>query len=226
MSFSDIGNLMCLPFDEIEPGESTEAPAYLIQASAKLLGSEGRNWIPLVVKEIEQDQYLVIGNIFVYAVAAEAGVKEVWCIIADDSEETQTISRALAGEIVPRTNLSIASREEISAALDYLIRQPNSPLKSVNLATAVARIDESPRQYWVTLQPITKLGCRITAGKKLKALEDIFYLTPEPIPDVIRDRSLLESFNTTQLKELAKKNKLQGYSKMNKSKLIDMLIAT
>ncbi|MBE7384360.1 MAG: transcription termination factor rho family protein [Leptolyngbya sp. SIO1E4] len=225
MSFSDVGNLMCLPFDEIEPGEPTEAPEYLIQASANLLGPEGRNWIPLIVREIGQDEYLVIGNSFVYAVAAEAELQEVWCIIADDSEETQAITSALAGEMVPKTNLSTATREEISAALDYLINQPTSPLKGVNLATAVNRIDEAPRQYWESLQPITKLGCRITAGKKLKALEGLFYLTPKPIPEVISDRSLLESFNTKQLKDLAKKRKMRGYSKMTKSKLIDMLIA-
>ncbi|MEO1127058.1 MAG: transcription termination factor rho family protein, partial [Cyanobacteria bacterium J06639_16] len=215
MSFSDVGNLMCLPFDEIEPGEPTDAPEYLIQASAKLLGPEGRNWIPLIVKETGQDEYLVVGNSFIYAVADEAGLKEVWCIIADDSEETQSIARALAGEMVPKTNLSKASRDEISSALDYLINQPSSPLKGVSLVTATTRIDEAPRQYWDSLKPITKLGCKITAGKKLKALEQIFYLTPEPMPEVIRDRSLLESFNTTQLKAMAKKRKLTGITKMS-----------
>ena len=225
MSFSDIGNLMCLPFDEIEPGDPTEAPEYLVQSSAKLLGPEGRNWIPLVVKEVEQDQYQVIGNSFIYAVVAEAGIQDVWCIIADDSEETQATTGALARERVPKTNLSTASREEISAALDYLINQPSSPLKGVSLATATTRIDEAPRKYWDSLQPISKLGCKITAGKKLKALERLFYLTPEPLPEVIRDRDLLESFNTKQLKDLAKKRKMKGYSKMTKSKLIDVLAA-
>lgn len=226
MSSSDIGNLMCLPFDEILPGEPTEVSEYLIQASARLLGSEGRNWIPLIVKEIGQDEYLVIGNSFIYAVAAEAELNEVWCIIADDSESTQSITKVLAGEMVPKTNLSTASREEIAAALDYLINQPDSPLKGVNLASSVTRIDEAPRQYWSSLQPITKLGCKITAGKKIKALEKLFYLTPQPMPEVIRDRSLLESFNTKQLKQLAKKRQIKGTSKMNKAKLIDILIAS
>ena len=225
MSLSDIGNLMCLPFDEIEPGEPTEAHEYLIQSAANLLGPEGRNWVPLIVKEMGADQYQVIGNSFIYAVAAEAQLEKIWCIIADESSETLNITRALTGEIVPKTNLSTASRDEISTALDYLINQPSSPLKGVSLATAVNRIDEAPRQYWDSLQPITKLGCRITAGKKLKELEQIFYLTPEPIPVVVRDRGLLESFNAKQLRDMAKKRQLKGYSKMSKSKLIDMLIA-
>ena len=225
MSLSDVGNLMCLPFDEIEPGDPTDAHEYLIQAAANLLGSEGRNWIPLIVQEIGLEQYRVVGNAFVYAVAAAADLKEVWCIIADNSPDTVTSTKALSREMIPQTNLSIASRDEIAAALDYLIRQPNSPLKGVNLATAVARMDAAPRQYWETLQPITKLGCRITAGKKLKALERIFCLTPAPMPDVIRDRSLLESFNAKQLRDVAKKRQVKGYSKMSKPELVEVLIA-
>ena len=225
MSLSDVGNLMCLPFDEIEPGDPTEAHEYLIQSVANLIGPEGRNWVPLIVQEMGLEQYRVIGNSFVYAVAAAAGLKEVWCIIADNSSETLQSTQALTGEIVPKTNLSTASREDIAAALDYLIRQPNSPLKGVNLATAVARIDESPRQYWENLQPITKLGCRITAGKKLKALGDLFYLTPAPMPEVIRDRALLESFNAKQLRKVAKKRQVKGYSKMRKPELVEVLIA-
>ena len=216
---------MCLPFDEIEPGAPTDAHDYLIQSAANLLGPEGRNWAPLIVQEIEQNQYRVIGNSFVYAVAAEAGLKEVWCIIADDSPETLASTQALTGERVPKTNLSTASRDEIAAALAYLINHPNSLLKGVNLATAVARIDEAPRQYWESLQPIGKLRCRITVGKKLKALEQVFYLTPAPMPEVIRDRRLLESFNVKQLRDVAKRRKFKGYSQLSKPKLIEMLMA-
>ncbi|WP_035984852.1 Rho termination factor N-terminal domain-containing protein [Leptolyngbya sp. KIOST-1] len=225
MSRSDIGNLMCLPFDEIEPGEPTEAHEYLIQFAASQLGSEGRNWVPLVVKEIAPDQYQVIGNAFIYAVAAEAGLSEVWCVIADDKPETVSITRALAQEIPPKTNLSTASREEISAAIAYLTSQIDSPLKGINQASLIARLDDAPRRYWKNLQPITKLGCRITAGKKLKALEQLFYLTPEPMPEVITDRALLESLNTQQLKAMAKKRDIEGLSKLKKADLVNLLAA-
>ncbi|WP_017297055.1 Rho termination factor N-terminal domain-containing protein [Nodosilinea nodulosa] len=225
MSLSDVGNLMCLPFDEIEPGEPTEAHEYLIQFAASQLGPEGRNWVPLIVKETAPDQYQVIGNAFIYAVAAEAGLEEVWCIIADDAPETAAIAQALAQETLPKTNLSAASREEIAAAIDYLMSQADSPLKGVNQASLVARLDDAPRQYWKNLQPITKLGCRITAGKKLKALEQVFYLTPEPLPEVVTDRALLESLNTQQLKAMAKKRDIEGLSKLKKADLINLLVA-
>ncbi len=225
MSLSDVGNLMCLPFDEIEPGEPSEVHEYLIQFAANQLGPEGRNWIPLVVKETAPDQYQVVGNAFIYAVAAEAGLDEVWCIIADDSPETVAITQALAQETQPKTNLSTASREEISAAIDYLMSQVDSPLKGTNPASLVARLDDAPRQYWKDLKPITKLGCRITAGKKLKALEQIFYLTPKPLPEVITDRALLESLNTQQLKAMAKKREIEGLSKLKKADLVKLLAA-
>ncbi|MBE9111970.1 Rho termination factor N-terminal domain-containing protein [Nodosilinea sp. LEGE 07298] len=225
MSLSDVGNLMCLPFDEIEPGEPSEVHEYLIQFAANQLGPEGRNWIPLVVKETAPDQYQVVGNAFIYAVAAEAGLGEVWCIIADDSPETVAITQALAQETQPKTNLSTASREEISAAIDYLMSQADSPLKGTNPASLVARLDDAPRQYWKDLKPITKLGCRITAGKKLKALEQIFYLTPKPLPEVITDRALLESLNTQQLKAMAKKREIEGLSKLKKADLVKLLAA-
>lgn len=223
MSLSDIGNLMCLPFDEIEPGKPAEVHEYLIQGAAKELGMAGRNWVPLIVKETGVDQYQVIGNSFIYAVASEAGLEEVWCIIADNKPATEAIAQVLSLESTPKINLSKASREEISSALDFLLRLPDSPLKGVNHASAVSRIDDAPRQYWKSFTPITKLGCRITAGKKVKALEQVFYLAPEPMPDVITDRKLLESLTVKELKEICKERKVQGYSRLKKPDLVEVL---
>jgi hypothetical protein len=223
MSLSDIGHLMCLPFDEIEPGNPTEAHEYLIKSTASLLAAQGRNWVPLIVKEVSLDRYQVIGNSFIYAVADEAGLEEVWCIIADDTEDTAAISESLAQERVVKTNLSTASREEISVALDYLLKQPGTPLKGVKSASAVARIDEAPRQYWSDLKPITKLGCGITAGKKLQVLEEIFYLTPQAMPEDITDRKILDSLTVTELKNMAKKRDVKGISKLKKSDLVNIL---
>ncbi|MEL6496682.1 MAG: Rho termination factor [Cyanobacteria bacterium J06623_7] len=185
--------------------------------------SETRNWIPLIVKETGEDSYQVIGNDFIYAVAAAASLDKVWCIIADDSEETAKLSRILAKEEVPRINLSTASVEDIEAALEYLTQLPNSPLKTINLQKATNRIDEAPRQYWQDFKPVTKLKCGITAGKKLKALEQVFYLTPEAIPDDIKDTKFLNTLTVTELKKIAKKRQLSKYHKLSKPKLVSLL---
>jgi hypothetical protein len=221
---NDIGNLMSLYLDEIEPSDGTNAPDFLIRASAHLLNQNGgRNWIPVIVKEIGEDKYQVIGNSFIYAVAEEAGLDRVWCIIADDSVDTSKIIKVLAGEEIPKINLSKASRDEIMSALEYLISQPGSVLKTVKLAVATNRIDEAPRQYWKTLDPISNLKCGITKGKKLDALKQIFYLVPQPMPDTITEASVLKTLSTADLKAMAKKRGIVGISKMKKDDLVEVL---
>lgn len=223
-NLSDVGNLMYLDLDIIEPGELTNIAEYLINATAQELNNtDGRNWIPLVVKEIAEDRYQVIGNSFIYAVAEAAGLEKVWCIIADNSEKTAKLTKILAKEEIPKINLSTASRDEIKAALEYLIEQPATVLKGVKLPVATNRIDEAPRQYWQDLKPITKLKCGITAGKKIKALEQVFYLTPESMPDDLKDPKVLNTLTTTELRKIARKRKLSNYSKLTKSKLVDLL---
>ena len=223
-NLSDVGNLMYLDLEIIEPGNITNNSEYLINATAKeLSNTDGRNWIPLIVKEIAEDRYQIIGNYFIYAVAEAAGLEKVWCIIADDSEETAKVTKILAGEEIPKINLSTASRDEIKSALEYLIEQPDTVLKGVKIPVATNRIDEAPRRYWQDLKPITKLKCGITAGKKVKALEKVFYLTPESMPDDIKDPKFLNTLTTTELRKIAKKRKLSGYSKFSKSKLVNLL---
>ncbi len=182
-NLSKVGKLIHLYIDEIELGDGKDAPEFLISSTAKVLNETGgRNWIPIIVKEVGEDKYEVIANSFIFAVAEAAGLEKVWCIIADESEETEKISKILSGEKTPQINLSTATRNEIKAALQYLIEKPDSKLKGVKLPVATNRIDEAPRQYWQDFKPITKLGCGITTAK-VNALKEVFYLTPQPMPE-------------------------------------------
>lgn len=226
-SLSDIGNLMHLYLDEIDPGKGSDAPEFLIKASAHLLNRKGgRNWIPVIVKETGEDKYEVISNSFIYAVAQEAGLERVWCIIADDSDDTVEVTKILAGEKMPKINLSKASRDEIMAALQYLIEQPGSVLKTVKLAVATNRIEEAPRQYWKNFEPITNLKCGITKGKKLDVLKQVFYLTPQSMPDTITDVGILKTITVKELQAIAKKQGIVGFSKMKKDELVEVLSKT
>ena len=210
--------------DEIKPGEGTDAPEFLITATAKKLNElGGRNWVPVIVKEIGEDQYEVIGNSFIYAVAEEAGLEKVWCIIADSKDETVELTKVLSGEVTPKINLSTATRDDIKAALQYLIEKPGTELKSLKLLIATDRIDEAPRQYWKTLEPITKLKCGITSGKKLNALKEVFYLTPQSMPEAIKDITTLKTLTAGELKDIAKKRGKTGYSKKKKDELVELL---
>ncbi|MBE9158067.1 Rho termination factor N-terminal domain-containing protein [Nodosilinea sp. LEGE 06152] len=223
-NFSDVGNLMYLYLDNIDPGSGTGTPEFLIHAAAHLLNQKGgRNWNPVIVKEVSEDKYEVIGNTFIYAVAEAAGLEKVWCIIADDSDDAAELSKVLAGEEIPKVNLSKASRDEIMSALQYLIEQPGSSLKAVKLPVATNRIDESPRQYWKNLNEITKLKCGITKGKKLDALKQVFYLTPEPLPKTIKDPAILNSLTMTELKKMAKERAIPAFGKMKKPEIVEAL---
>lgn len=236
-NLSDIGNLMHVYLDDISPGERTDSPEFLIKASARLLKEKGdRNWIPLLVKETGKDKYEVIANSFIYAVAKEAGLDRVWCIIADDSDDTAEVTQVLAQEKIPKINLCTASRDEIVAALQYLIEQPGSALKSVKIAVAANRIDEAPRQSWQKLDQIIALKCGITKGAKLEALKQVFYLKPQPVSEketkadvaktTPKEASNGASFKTmtiTDLKKLAKEKGITGASKMKKDALIAAL---
>ncbi len=99
------------------------------------------------------------------AVAEEAGLKQVWCIIADDSENTKNAVKLLTQEKLPQINLATAIREEIKAGLDYLIHRSVNPLKleSVKLATAVNKMDSANRKSWQeSLSEVIKLKCGIS----------------------------------------------------------------
>lgn len=218
MTLTNIGNLMHLYMIEITLKEGIDAPEFLIKTAAQYLRSNNHNWVPIIVKEVEEDKYEVIGNSYVYAVAEAAKLEKVWCIIADTTRETDELTKILAGEKTPKINLSTATIDDIKAALQYLIEKPGSFLKGVNLLIAATRIDTaSDRKYWKNLEPITKLKCGITASK-LEALAEAFYLTPEPEP--VLD---LKSLTVTELKDLAKQRGIKGYSKKKKSALIELL---
>jgi hypothetical protein len=221
---SDVGQLLHLYVDEILPEANVCFPEFLVQSSASLL-SQGnqRNWVPLIVKQVQSKQYQVIGNSLVYAVAEAAGLERIWCILADDTPETEALSRALSGETTPKVNLSNASYHQIHSALKHLLSLPDSPLKTVNLPVATNRIDEAPRQYWKDLSPIIQLKCGITKGKKLEFLSQIFYLTPQPLSSDISDTVTLKTLNTTELKAMAKARGITGYAKLKKADLVSQL---
>ena len=224
---TNIGNLMHLWMHKVRPGLPTDVPGFWITGAADLLTRyDGYNWLPIVVHEIEKDdeghEYEVIGNSFVYAAAEAAGLERVWGIVADDSEVAVEISRVLARESPPKINLSTASYDEIAGALEYLITQPSSALRSVKVAVAATRISDAPRETWRNFEPIATLKCGITKGAKLAALETVFYLNPPPLP-VIPSLADLKKQTVKALKDLAQLYSLSGYTNKKKADLVALL---
>lgn len=232
-SITDAIQLMYLWMHEISVPEPTNAPQFLVDVVAETLNQHrGKNWIPVIVKEVGKGEYEVIANTFVYAAAESAGLEKIWCIIVDQIEDAEYVTKVLSGDIVPKLNLSTASYEQIKTALEYVVEKPSSALKGIKILIAINRIAEAPRKTWKSLDELVKLKCGITKGKKLDVLKEIFCLisptenTQEIIhsDDVnsVNDESL-QSLSLTALKALAKDRKLKGYTKKTKPELIELL---
>ncbi|MDJ1179816.1 Rho termination factor N-terminal domain-containing protein [Roseofilum sp. BLCC_M91] len=226
----EIGALIYLYLEEIEPGEPVKIHEFLIKETAKAVSRAGdRNWLPIIVKQMGQDRYQVISNMFAYAVAEEAGLEKVWCIIADDSEATQTACELLSQERLPKIDLATATVDDIHRGLDYLIHRAVNPLKGVKLPVATSRIFEAPRPTWKpSLRDVTQLKCGITKGAKLNAFKEVFYLSAQASstmqePQEEMQPTDLNSLTVSQLKKIAKERGLSGYSKLKKGELIDWL---
>lgn len=226
----EIGALIYLYLEEIEPGEPVKIHEFLIKETAKAVSRAGdRNWLPIIVKQMGQDRYQVISNMFAYAVAEEAGLEKVWCIIADDSEATQTACELLSQERLPKIDLATATVDDIHRGLDYLIHRAVNPLKGVKLPVATSRIFEAPRLTWKpSLMDVTQLKCGITKGAKLNAFKEVFYLSAQASstmqePQEEMQPTDLNSLTVSQLKKIAKERGLSGYSKLKKGELIDWL---
>ncbi|MDY7021024.1 MAG: helix-turn-helix domain-containing protein [Cyanobacteriota bacterium] len=57
------------------------------------------------------------------------------------------------------------------------------------------------------------------------SIEEVFYLTPQPMPEAITNSDHLDRLTVKELKEMAKKRQIKGYSKMKKQELIELLSA-
>lgn len=184
--YDNIGQLMHLPLESIDTEESIYESEFIVNAAAdSILSTDGRNWIPIIVKETGDYQYQVVANHFIYAVAQQANLERVWCIVIESDEKLIEQAKVLARESTPKLNLATASGDSILAALRYLESQPGSPLKGVNVIVAANRIEEVDRSKWSDFNPVIKLKCGITKGKKLDALGKVFFIpAPPPLPPI------------------------------------------
>jgi hypothetical protein len=220
---------MHLWLHEITVPEPTDAPQFLLDVvSEALKQSGGKNWIPVIVKEVSKGEYVVVANSFIYAAAENAGLEKAWCVIVDHDESAEYLTKVLAREIVPKLDLATASYEQIQGALEYVSEKPNSALKGFKLLVAVNRIAEAPRHNWKSLDELTKLKCGITKGKKLDALKEVFTLNVKSVKEPVEVNApkpiqSLDSLSLTELKAMAKDKKLKGYSKKTKAELVDLL---
>ncbi|WP_013321688.1 hypothetical protein [Gloeothece verrucosa] len=232
--FDNIGKLMYLPVEDIEPAnDECYASEFIIQGAVEaVLKEEGRNWLPLIVKEIAEYQYQVVSNPLIYVVAKKLVLERVWCIVIEAKQESIEQVKILNGEMPPKVNLNTASGETIQAALKYLQEQPNSELKALKILIASEKIASSPtRAKWKTFNEIPKLKCGITQGKKLDSLKQVFFLEPVPSepeippphpPEIISIKRASREEIFERLNYLST-YKIDGFEKINADKIADII---
>lgn len=176
----NIGKLMHLKLSKIESAEPCSESEFIIAGAAEaLLQAGNRNWIPIIVKETGDYQYQVVSNHFVYAVAQQAKLDLVWCIVIDPKPSNIEQAKILAREANPTVNLSTASEDTIIAVLKYLVKEHN--WKNVKPVEAANQIVESNREQWSDFSPLTKLKCNLTKAR-LGCIAQVFTLSPPPPP--------------------------------------------
>jgi hypothetical protein len=143
------------------------------------LQAGNRNWIPIIVKETGDYQYQVVSNHFVYAVAQQAKLDLVWCIVIDPKPSNIEQAKILAREANPQVNLSTASKDTIIAVLKYLVKEHN--WKNVKPVETANKIVDSNREQWSDFTPLTKLQCGLTKAR-LDFIAKVFSISPPPPP--------------------------------------------
>lgn len=176
----NIGKLMHLKLSKIESAEPCSESEFIIAGAAEaVLQAGNRNWIPIIVKETGDYQYQVVSNHFVYAVAQQAKLDLVWCIVIDPKPSNIEQAKILAREANPTVNLSTASKDTIIAVLKYLVKEHN--WKNVKPVETANKIVDSNREQWSDFTPLTKLQCGLTKAR-LDFIAKVFSISPPPPP--------------------------------------------
>jgi len=176
----NIGKLMHLKLSKIESAEPCSDSEFIIAGAAEaVLQAGNRNWIPIIVKETGDYQYQVVSNHFVYAVAQQAKLDLVWCIVIDPKPSNIEQAKILAREANPQVNLSTASKDTIIAVLKYLVKEHN--WKNVKPVETANKIVDSNREQWSDFTPLTKLQCGLTKAR-LDFIAKVFSISPPPPP--------------------------------------------
>ena len=168
--FSDIGKYLRLPQKQIKirPGEELENTA-VIEAIADKIRENGRNFLPVIVEEVDEDEYEVLMNAHVLEAVRQANQDFVWCILADEKRRKQMEIESMQRFEV---NILTASEQAIAGMLDY-IKSTNPGWTQVDPKTAAQKIVENRQDSWKSFNPIAKLRCRI-GRKKLTTLQNYF----------------------------------------------------
>ena len=220
----NIGKLMHLKLSKIESAEPCSESEFIIAGAAEaVLQAGNRNWIPIIVKETGDYQYQVVSNHFVYAVAQQAKLDLVWCIVIDPKPSNIEQAKILAREANPTVNLSTASKDTIIAVLKYLVKEHN--WKNVKPVETANKIVDSNREQWSDFTPLTKLQCGLTKAR-LDFIAKVFSISPPPPPPPPPEAVSVKRASRDEIFDRLNylyTNKIGGFEKIDAEKTADAI---
>ena len=220
----NIGKLMHLKLSKIESAEPCSESEFIIAGAAEaVLQAGNRNWIPIIVKETGDYQYQVVSNHFVYAVAQQAKLDLVWCIVIDPKPSNIEQAKILAREANPQVNLSTASKDTIIAVLKYLVKEHN--WKNVKPVETANKIVDSNREQWSDFTPLTKLQCGLTKAR-LDFIAKVFSISPPPPPPPPPEAVSVKRASRDEIFDRLNylyTNKIGGFDKIDAEKTADAI---
>ena len=220
----NIGKLMHLKLSKIESAEPCSESEFIIAGAAEaVLQAGNRNWIPIIVKETGDYQYQVVSNHFVYAVAQQAKLDLVWCIVIDPKPSNIEQAKILAREANPKVNLSTASKDTIIAVIKYLVKEHN--WKNVKPVETANKIVDSNREQWSDFTPLTKLQCGLTKAR-LDFIGKVFSISPPPPPPPPPEAVSVKRASRDEIFDRLNylyTNKIGGFEKIDAEKTADAI---
>lgn len=170
-NFSDVGKYLRIPCNKIINKNKSQTHSVIINAIADKLKIHRRNFLPIIVEEVDEEKYEILLNGHILEAAKQAQLDFVWCIIADKKRGKQIeIESKQRFEI----NLLTASDKTISEMFDY-IKSVHTGFNQVNPQEVAEKIVKNRSNQWKSFQPLTKLRCKI-GRKKLEILNNYFCL--------------------------------------------------
>jgi hypothetical protein len=170
--FSDIGKYLRIPRKQIHlrEQEKESTPAVLIEAIAEKLKVNQRNYLPIIIEEVDEDEYEVLLNGHVLEAAEKANLDFVWCILADEKRGKQIeIESKQRFEV----DLLTASETMISEMIQYIKKNYN--WTQVDPEKAAHVIVQERSDCWKEVKDIIKTKEKFRIGeKKLPILEKYF----------------------------------------------------
>ena len=152
----ELGKILCLPLFQVS-GNQEIHPA-LVKNLAKQIQKKERNYLPVIVKLLGEDNYEAIYNIQILEAARKAEVDFVWCIVVDDEILDQI--KVESGEII-RIPVLTASEQDIKEVLEY-IKEQKSGVRTMNPEIAArAIVKQRDKTNIKSLNFLTKERCGI-----------------------------------------------------------------